>query len=201
MERLDGIVAGVGVLIVLLALGGAVSSGPAGAADFHIAFPEQRLALPDATGSITGEGTLDLRFPVNVTNLTRVEVQLQAVGQGPRVAPDDVTATLRGPDGRSIQAQGGIAGPGTGGEAAALELRLPTGSAPAERDIRAASAGAALAQAGSLASANGTGTWTLSIGVQSQQGLGAAHNEAHAVTARIAAFAFRAVVQPGAPAR
>jgi hypothetical protein len=201
VERLDAIVAGIGVVVVGVALLGAASSGPGGAQSFHLAFPEQRTALPDATGSITGDGSTDLSFPVEVGNLTRVDVQLQVVSNGPRVTPDDVTATLKAPGGRSVQAKGSIAGPGTGGEAASLEMRLPVGAAPPEQDVRAASEAAALQQAQALAARNGTGTWTLTVQVASQQGLGAVHNEAHTITAKLAAFAFEAVVQPPAPAR
>lgn len=196
MERLDAFVGGLGIVVVAAALVGAAASGPAAALSFHIAFPEERSALPDASGSVAGDGAKDLPFRVDVLNLTRVEARVEVVGQGPRVAPDDVTATLKAPDGRTVQARGSIAGPGTGGESAALDLSFPFAPAPAARDVLAPSEAAALAQVSGLATHNGTGTWTLTVAVRSQQGLGAAHAEAHAITARIAAFAARAVVQP-----
>jgi hypothetical protein len=203
MERLDGIVGGLGVLVVAVALLGVAVSAPIapGAQAFHVAFPEHAVPQPDQSGTIAGDGSHEFPVPIGARNLTRVTFALDVSAPGPRALADTVTMTLQRPDGRTQQQTGTLGNPA----AASLTLTLdaPVGSPPAERDVRAPSSAAALAQVAGLASANGTGTWTVTVQVQSQGGapLGPAHTEPHQLTLRVAAVVFEAVVQPPQPAR
>ena len=95
--------------------------------------------------------------------------------------------------------RGTLAAP-TGG-AATISFRVPVGSAPAERTVRAGSAAEALASAevAGAASQAGTGSWTLHVRITAQDPvgvLGAAHTEIHAIQAEVVALHYAAVVVP-----
>lgn len=196
VERLDGLVGGIGLLIVVAALGVAMSASPAASQVFRVGFPEQRASLPAQTGSIAGDGSQELRVAVGAANLTRLEFTLSVHADGPRVAGDTIVATLRHPDGRSEQKTGTLAGPGTAADAS-LSFAENLTAAPPEQAVRAPGPVDALAQEQGLASSNGTGTWSLTVAIAGQAGVGAVHAESHALRLETAAVSYQAVVLPG----
>lgn len=195
MERLDALVAGIGVLVVATALAGVVVSGPGpegGGRAFRIGFPEQRIPLPAQQGSFSGDGTRDVPVQVTTPNATRVAFTVRVTGAGPRAAPDSVEVTLAGPDGRRESQQATLPGPGASADVT-LAFERPVGRAPATQDVRGASEAQALAGVAGQAHRNGTGTWTVTVTVRG--GL-PVHNEAHTIVVESAVVAYRAVVQP-----
>jgi hypothetical protein len=197
MERLDVLVAGLGVLVVATAMVGvATSPRIAGEGDFTIGFVEQRTALPAQQGAIAGDGQTDVPLQVQVRNLTRLEVTVRVAGAGPRAAPDAVTVTLTAPDGRAEQQQLQLPGPGPAAYATATFER-DLGTAPPARVVAGADEAAALAAAAADSSTNnGTGTWTVRVAITGGTPLAQVHNEGHTIVVEAAAVGYRAVVQP-----
>lgn len=195
MERLDAIVAGIGVLVVAVALGGVIAAGPGGAgAAFHVVFTEQRVAVEAQEGAFAGDGSAEVPVEVAVANLTRLEFTVRLSGAGPRAAADAVEVTLEGPDGRS-ETQRGQLPPGGAAEVALTFTRTVRALPPAQ-DVEAASEAAAVAAAEvPPAPANGTGTWTFTVSASSGA-IGPLHAEAHDIVVDTVAFAYRGVVQP-----
>lgn len=194
MERLDAIVAGLGILVVAVALGGVVATGPGtGLATFRVVFTEQRVPLEAQDGAFAGDGSLDIPVQVNVTNLTSLTFTVRVTGPGPRAAADGVEATLTGPDGRSESQQGQL-GPG-GAADATLTFERAVRPLPAEQRIQARSEADAVARASGGAPGNGTGAWTLTVSV-SGGALPQLHTENHSIVVETVASAFRGVVQP-----
>ncbi|HEV8361554.1 MAG TPA: hypothetical protein VGR28_13980 [Candidatus Thermoplasmatota archaeon] len=193
MERLDAIVAGIGVLVVAVALGGVVATGPpAGAGSFAIAFLEQRQDLAPASGQGAGDGAVEVPVAVALRNLTTLTFSVRVAGAGPRLAPDTIQVTVTAPNGTTYRASPAqLPGPGAQAEVTVpVEARVQ--AAPPAATIRAASQAAALAAAGAPTT-NGTGNWTVTVGIA---GGAPVHAESHTVTVNVAASTYRAVPQP-----
>jgi hypothetical protein len=198
VERLDAIVAGIGVLVVLTAvLGAATAPEGVGERGFRIAFGTERLPQPEQEAIVTGDGSAELVVPISARNATRLEFQVEVSAPGPRLVADSLTITLASPEGATEERTGTLpAGPGG---SVTVDFAVDVGAAPAERTVRAEDPDGALAQAQSLASANGTGNWTLTAGIASQGGLAAVHTEAHRILVRPSVIAYEASVQPEVP--
>lgn len=195
MERLDALVAGLGVLVVATALAGVVTSGPGGGArDFTVAFVEQRVPLEAQRGAFTGDNAAEVDVRVGLLNVTRLTFTVRVTGAGPRASPDSVEVTLQGPDGRRETQRATLPGPG-GAADATLTFERAVASAPQPIIVRGASEDEAVAGVpASYASNNATGTWSVAASARGQ--VGALHTEGHNVVVEAVAMAYRAVVQP-----
>lgn len=194
MERLDAVVAGLGVLVVAVALGGVVASGPGSGPEFRVVFVEQPQPQEAQMAALAGDGSVDVPLEVATPNLTRLQVTVRVTGSGPRAAADSIEVTLAGPDGRSETQQATLA---AGGPAdASVTFERPLRALPPEQRVRAASPEAAVAAADPGASpANASGTWTVTVGIAGG-GLPQLHVEGHDIVVEATAYAFRATVQP-----
>ena len=193
MERLDAIVAGIGVLVVAVAIGGVVATGPGGQPTFDVVFQEVRSPLAPQQASFTGDASVEVPFNLAAQpNLTRLEVTVRVAGAGLRAAGDALTITLVGPDGREETQEAQL--PPGGAADASVTFQRTFRSLPAAQQVRAADEAAAVAAAQVPAAAqNGTGTWTVTVAA-STQGPPPLHVENHTVAVEPVAFTFRGVV-------
>lgn len=193
MERLDALVAGLGILVVAVALGGVVATGPGGGAAFRVVFVESPTPLQAQNAAFSGDASTEVPVEVAVANLTRLQFTVRVTGAGPRTGADALEVTLDGPDGRSETQQASL-GPG-GAADASVTFERDVRAVPPEQRVRAASAAAAVdAATVAPAPANATGTWTFTIAASSA--LPQLHVESHSIVVEATAFAFRGTVQP-----
>jgi hypothetical protein len=194
MERLDALVAGIGILVVAVALGGVLAAGPGGNPTFQVAFVEQREALEAQQASFAGEGSQEVTFVADVINATRLEVVIRVTGAGPRAGADALEFVLTGPDGRSETLTGTLP-PGASATASVTFTREVQPVPPAQA-VRAATPDEAVAAArppsGGIAA---TGAYTVEV-VARGSGLLPAHVETHAITVEPTVVGLRGVVQP-----
>lgn len=199
MERLDAIVAGLGVLVVIVAIGGVVATGPGAGAPFRVVFVEAGTPLEAQTAAFPGDGSTEVAVDVDVANLTRLQFTVRVAAAGPRPAADTIEVTLVGPDGVSETQTGQLA---AGGAAdVSLTFDRPVRALPPEQSVRAANAGAAVAAAQAPpaeGNATGMGPWTITVAA-SGGALPQLHVENHNVVVETTAFAFRAQVPPANP--
>jgi hypothetical protein len=191
MERLDALVAGLGVLVVAVALGGVVTAPPAGGAGtFTIGFVADRATLPPAQANLNGDGTATVPVQVGARNLTRLEFAIQVTLTG---APPTTTVAIAA-DGPARQHAEGPATVNAGVPTATASgtLALDLGPLPAPVTVQAGTTEGALAAA-NRGTNNGTGAWTISVTVQS--GLPASPASA-AISVTPTTVGYHAVVQP-----
>lgn len=191
MERLDAIVAGIGVLVVAVALGGVVTAPPAPeAASFAIGFVADRATLPAATANLNGDGTSGIPVSVPARNVSRVEfaVTVQLTGAPPTTT---VNVVVTGPNGQRATGAGQGGAPGVQSQQTAT-IAVEVAPLPTAVTVQAADGAAALGSV-NRTSANGTGTWNVEVTVQS--GLPASPAQA-AITVATTVVSWHAVVQP-----
>ena len=192
MEKLDAMVAALGVLVLAVALGGVVTAPPAaGAGSFTIGFVADRATLPAAQANQAGDGTARVPIPVSILNVSRLEfaVTVTLTGAAPTTT---VSVAVEGPAGQRGS------GAGSGGAQAGLtssqtvSVPVDVAALPPPATVQAASADAALAAANSTA-VNGTGAWTVSVTINS--GLPASPAQA-GISVATTVISYHAVVQP-----
>lgn len=196
MERLDALVAGLGVLVVAVALGGVVATGPGGA-EYRVVFVEASSPLEAQQATFAGDSSTEVPVDVAaVDNLTRLEFTVRISAPGPRAGADALQVTLTGPDGVEETQQAQLAAGGA--DDATLTFERTVRALPPEQRVRAGSAEGAVAAAAvpPAGDAPGAGAWTVTVAASG--GLPVGHVEAHTVVVETVAFAFRGQVQPDA---
>lgn len=197
MERLDAMVAGIGVLVVGVALLGVATSGPGGGeAAFLLTFPTAATELPEATGTFAGDASTDVVAGVPLRNLTQLVFDVTVASGGASAGPTTIVVQVEGPQGQQDEQQ--LTMPVVQAQASSVSatLRFGLAQAPANTPVRAGSAGEAAAGAGP-GTMNGTGDWTITVTAQSGQ-LGLANRATYTVSVVPTATTYAAVAQPEA---
>lgn len=162
MERTDAIVALVGALVLVAALGvAAVSEAPPAA--YALTFAPLDEKLPGGThaeqAKATGAGTFD--FTLDGTGLAQVEITVRVSFVGGNA--QSARVTLTSPTGEQFGDEASANATGPAGAQAVVRLLVPISPAPENRTLAAASEAEARAQADALASTAGQGKWELRV--------------------------------------
>lgn len=169
MNRVDGVILGVGVVVLAASIVGVFLYDDTAGTEFEVAFQES-----DATelDELTDDGAADeYTFEQNITNVTGMANAIAAVDvtrNGAVITADSVEVTLEGPDGQtadcSFEMGAGPSGSGT------CEAEASVQEQPGSLSITAENASEAERMAGDDLTATGTGEWVATVTITAGQG-------------------------------
>lgn len=164
MQKVDILIAAsLVVAAVASAIGVMTYEDTRGASEFEVTFATRDTTLEDLpSGTAAGGAEARLSFPVNLTNLTTVELVVRISGGSARATAGAVSVLVEVPGGEAVEAEGTIpAGPAGNVD---IPVTVTLSAVPQGTSLRARSAEEALAQAGA-ATTNGTGEWNVTVAI------------------------------------
>lgn len=188
---MDVVIAIVLVVAVVASIVGAITyeDGRLGSARFDVSWASSVVELDPVTASQAGGGEVELRIPVNVSNLTALDVLVAIEDASPRAQPTAVRLELTPPGGGEPIVQEGEV-PVGGATTIEIALHADVGEAPNATSTTGASLEAAHASlAAEHTNTNGTGEWVLVVslapGLPGPLGAQASHSVSAAASATI----------------
>lgn len=200
MKRVDLLI---GIVLALAAIGSAIGyvtyEDDRLGSPFLVEWTAEDLALDAVTATQTGAGDVELDFPVDATNLTRIQFNVAIASNAPRVQATQVRIEAFPPGGNeSLVEEATLPAGSTSGTAIPLVFDLAN-LPRVERTTGGSPEDAAARLAAEFASTNGTGEWrfVVSLAPGAPGPVGGA--ETNTVTIDGTASRYEAEVRPETP--
>lgn len=167
MNRVDGVILGVGIVVLVASIMGVIFYEDTGGTTYVIGWEEGSEENLDELTQTGGPETYEFEVPVNGTVLSQVNLEVEASISGSHVSEDSVTVTAEGPQGQSEECSFTI-GVDEAGDSCTAEASI--NEEPQGFDVQASNQSAAEQQAREqVASDNGTGLWTVTVEIDGGQ--------------------------------
>lgn len=164
MNRVDGVILGVGVVVLIASIVGVILYDEDAGPSFEITWTAGSAQGVGEVSDSGGAETYTFSIPINGTVLAETHFTGEVTVNGARLTPDTVTVSVEGPGGQSDECSFELtAGPSASGS---CEVIFDIQDAPEGGTASAEDASAAEAEAEeSVASDEGEGTWTVTVAI------------------------------------
>lgn len=165
MNRIDGVILGVGVVVLAASILGVVLYDEAGGNTYNISWGEGEAVALDEQSDSGGPGEYTFDVAVNETNIAQMVFTVDVTANGPQVSDDSVEVAVEGPDGMSGDCSFGIPG-GSQTGSGTCDASVDVTEAPDAATVRAQNQSAAEEDArDQVSTTDGQGTWTVTVTV------------------------------------
>lgn len=161
VNRVDGAILGIGVVVLVASIIGVVLYDEGGGTTFTISWAEETTELDERSES-GSPGEFMFKVPVNGSLIASTTFEVEVAANGPQVNDDSVDVSVSGPQGQSGSCSFSVSATGGGGNA--CEATVEVNERPEGFSVSAANRTAAEQEAREMvANDNGTGTWTVTV--------------------------------------
>lgn len=162
MNRVDGVILGVGVVVLVASIMGVVFYDESGGTTYIVNWNEGDADTLDPQTDSGAADTYEFEVPVNGTSLAQVSFEAEVSTGDPNVNDDTVDVAVEGPTDESGDCSFDIAASGDGSGSCTADATV--NEEPERMEVEASNQTAARETAlEQAASSNGTGTWTVTV--------------------------------------
>lgn len=163
VNRVDGVILGVGVIVLVASILGVVLYDEEGGQTFTVSWAEGEATTLDEQSDSGGPGEYTFQVPVNGTLIADVGFTIDVAANGAQVSDDNVSVAVEGPTGQTGSCAFTISA--TGGQNS-CQTTISVNEQPEGFSLTAQNRTAAEQMAiDRVASGNGTGVWNVTVTV------------------------------------
>lgn len=166
VNRVDGIILGVGVVVLVASIIGVALYDEEGGQTFTISWQEADASTVSEQSDSGGPGEFTFDVPVNGSNIASVNFLVEVAANGQQVSDDSVSVEASGPGDLSAECSFSITAAGMGDGSNSCEATTDVLDRPESFTVdatnRSAAEAAALEQ---MDQDDGVGTWTVTVTV------------------------------------